>query len=678
MLLTTVLGAALLAPATFRAPAVPLIVCDPYFSLWSTSDELAADWPRHWTGTINALHSLVRVDGQAYRLMGPGDQQSPAARQLSCEVLPTQTRYSFAAGPVAVELTFLTPALPADLDQLGRPVGYLTWSAKSTDGAAHATQLYFDHSGELVVDKPDQAIGWGKATVDGLVVQRMGSRDQKVLGRRGDNLRIDWGYCYSATAAPAGQGVFKHNDARGGFVANGKLPTTEDADQPRAASADWPVAATCWDLGQLGGTAAERTLVLAYDDLESIMYLGQRLKGYWRRGGWTAEDLLKAAFRDLPDVRRRCAQLDADLTADLTKAGGESYARLATLAFRQTIGGHKLVADADGQPLWFSKECFSNGCIATVDVTYPSAPFMLLFNPKLVRALLDPVMRYAALPRWKWPFAPHDLGQYPLANGQVYGGGERTEANQMPVEESGNLLILAAALAKVEGRADYAKAFWPTLTKWAEYLRDHGLDPANQLCTDDFSGHLAHNANLSIKAILGLGSYAQLAAALGEATKAAEYRQLAADFARQWAVKADDGDHYRLAFDKPGTWSQKYNLVWDKLLGLNLFSPEVARRELAFYLKNQQKYGLPLDNRKLFTKTDWCVWTATLAEREEDFRALVEPVYAFTQATAQRVPLTDWYWTDSARMQGFQARSVVGGIFIKLLADDAVWRRWHG
>jgi hypothetical protein len=266
-----------------------------------------------------------------------------------------------------------------------------------------------------------------------------------------------------------------------------------------------PVLAVSFDLGKVGSQPVSRYVMLAYDDLYSLEYFNRRIRPYWRRKGAEAPDLLHAAATGYEQVMAKCQQFDRELMTDLTRIGGKEYAHLAALSYRQSISAHKLAVDADGTLLFFSKENFSNGSINTVDVFYPSAPLFLLMNTKLLRGSVEPILQYASMSRWPWPYAPHDLGTYPLANGQTYGGGEQSERNQMPVEESGNMLLLVAGIAKAEGNAELAKKHWPVLTKWAEYLRDKGLDPENQLCTDDFAGHLARNANLSLKAIEGPG-----------------------------------------------------------------------------------------------------------------------------------------------------------------------------
>ncbi len=676
VLLAFTVSASILTAQT-RPPAVPLVAHDPYFSIWSINDKLTDGNTRHWTGTEQPLAGLVRIDGATYRIMGAEPREVPALPQSTVRVTPTHTVYTFAGAGVEVRLTFFTPAFVQDLDLLSRPVTYVSWDVKSADDKGHDVAVCLDVDPRIAVNSGDDEVVWGRSHTRALTVLNVGSRDQRVLNRSGDNLRIDWGFFHLAVPTAEHATMAASDAAMTDFAKTGKLPADDDMEMPKQPRAGAAHMAVAFDLGQVGGQNVSRHVLLSYTEEYAIELMNRKLRPYWQRNGESVQAMLADAESQYIALESRGTSYDAELTTDLEKAGGKGYAELAVLAYRQTLAAHKLVADIDGSPAYFPKENFSNGCIATVDVLYPSAPFFLLLNPKLLEAQLRPVLDYSMLPRWKWPFAPHDLGQYPLANGQVYGGGERTEEDQMPIEESGNMLILVAALGKAEGNTHVAAQYWPLLTKWAEYVRQKGLDPENQLSTDDFAGHLAHNANLSIKAIDGIAAYGQMARELGKTAIADDYGKAAKEMAAQWQTMAIDGDHYKLAFDKPGTWSQKYNLVWDQLLGLNIFPAKVRETELAYYAKHLNEYGLPLDNRADYTKLDWQIWTATLTSTSDQFQTLFAPIPKWVNATPTRVPLTDWYDTKNGKQIGFQARSVVGGVYIKALADKAIAEKWQ-
>ncbi len=650
-------------------PATPLVACDPYFSIWSQGDLLTGAETTHWTGKQQPLTSVVRIDGKPFRVMGSTPASIPPLAQKSMEVLPTRTIYRFAGEGIELNMTFATPALPEDMALLSRPVTYVNYDFHATDGGEHEIAIYFGAGGELAVNTPDQTVTCNSVDFPGLATVRIGSDSQRVLAAKGDDIRIDWGYAY--ISAP-----------RDGAVADLGRPSDRIEILLRQPEAERnPVTAPAGKAGagivlkpmRFGADPASAWVMIAYDDLYSIQYNRENLRPYWRKDGWEAEDLLVASAKERESLLQRCAEFDKQLMTDMSAIGGGKYAKIAALAYRQCFAAGKFVADKNGQPLQFSKENHSNGCIATSDVFYPMAPQFLLFGPTVAKSFLVPFMNYASSDRWKFPFAPHDLGTYPMANGQVYGGGEKTEENQMPVEESGNLVILMAAVAQMEGNADFAGLYWDTLEKWAGYLKEKGFDPENQLCTDDFSGHLAHNVNLSVKAICGIGAFAKLCEMRGEKQLAGEYRNAAQEYAKRWVEEAKDGDHYRLAFDRPGTWSQKYNLIWDKILDLKLFPEEVYRTEMNFYLEHMNEYGLPLDNRADYTKLDWQLWTATLTDRK-DFEALVEPVFHFLEETPDRSPMSDWYQTKTAKKVGFTARPVVGGVFAKALYDEKIWK----
>jgi len=660
-----------------RPPSVPLVACDPYFSIWSPGDKLTDVDTTHWTGKPQRLTSLVRIDGKPFRLMGMEPANVPALPQEKLEVLPTRTIYTFAGEGIQLMVIFMTADLPDDLDLLSRPVTYLIWEAKSTDGLRHNVSVYFDARSEIAVNTPDQAVTFQNADVSRIKAWRVGTVEQPILQKKGDDLRIDWGYFYVAMVGDkrAGSTVTTAQAARSSFITDGNLPAPAEASLQNNARND-SVIAFAVSLGSVQDKATSCWLMIVYDDLYSIQYMKENLRPYWRRNGWKAADLLKAAAHDYTSLPSRCAAFDEELMADLQAAGGESYAALAALAYRQCFAAGKFVADDHGQPMQFCKENHSNGCISTSDVFYPMSPQFLLFGPTVAKSFIVPFMNYAASDRWKFPFAPHDLGTYPQANGQVYGDGERGVNNQMPVEESGNLVCLFGAIAQMEGNADFAGLYWKQLEQWAEYLKQKGFDPENQLCTDDFAGHLAHNVNLSAKAICALGAFSKLCELRGETAEAKNYSGLAHEFARRLIKEADDGDHFRLAFDKPGTWSQKYNLVWDRILGLNLFPASVTEKEMKFYHTAMNQYGLPLDCRETYTKLDWETWTATLTQNRADFEALINPITAFLNATPDRTPMTDWYQAKTARRVGFDARPVVGGVFLQMLYNKADWHKY--
>ena len=665
------------AVAQERAPATPLITHDPYFSVWSTTNNLTDSDTTHWTGSPQPIGGVARIDGNAYRFMGHTPDSIPAMQQTDRSITPTHTHYEFRQGGITLELTFFTPAMMNDLDVLSRPVTYLTWRARATDGATHQVSVLLDIDPILAVnDRSEPVVSFRNETAT-LDVLSVGSRDQNLLNRSGDNLRIDWGYFHLAIpkSERATAAITPHPEET--FAASGNTAASDSIGMPQPANRSSPHLAAVLDFGSVGSELATRHLLLSYTEGYAIQYLQRNLRPYWQRDNMPTEEMLDTAEAQYAALDANGTAFDKELTADLTQIGGEHYAAIAVLAYRQTIAAHKLVADANGDPMLFAKENFSNGCIATVDVLYPSAPFFLFFQPKLLEAQLLPVLEYAALARWKFPFSPHDLGQYPLANGQVYGGGEKSEKDQMPVEESGNMLILVDALARAEGSPQLAQRYWSQLTSWAQYLREKGLDPENQLTTDDFAGHVAHNANLSIKAIDALAAYADLAQMLKQDSVAREYKATAKGMAEKWTSMAVEGDHYKLAFNSPDTWSQKYNLVWDKVLDYDLFPESVPKTEMAFYMKKINRYGLPLDGRAEYTKLDWSIWTATLASTPEQFNAIIDPIYRWINETPSRVPLTDWYDTKTGKQVGFQARSVVGGVYIKALADKRLTDKWR-
>lgn len=621
-----------------RAPAVPLINVDPFFSIWSMNDHLTDEDTKHWTGKPNPLVGLVEIDGKTYKFMG-ATPAYPSLTQTNLEIKTLSTQYTFEGAGIRLIVNFMTPLLQKNYEVMTRPVSYIHATFQSLDQASHSVHITLKAFEHLCLNTPgEMPVQSEILTLDNhITATKMGSEKQPVLASSGDDHRINWGYLYLCAPHAKGDSGVENGHT---FIS---VTTSLEASSPEA------------------------LFTLAYDDIASMVYFSKQLKSYWNKDGETIETAILKAYKEYPVLTSEADAFHDRLVKDATQAGGEKYAELLVLAYRQVMSAHKLVCDTDGQILYISKECFSNGCAATVDVSYPSIPMYLHYDTELIKGMMRPIFKYANGDVWPFNFAPHDAGTYPHVNGQVYANGTDPE-HQMPVEECGNMLIMAAAITKYDQDASFALEHIVLLNQWANYLIRYGLDPNNQLCTDDFAGHLAHNCNLSVKAILGIASMGIIYSYLNKPEEAKKYLATAQAMAQEWIHLAINQDgSYRLAFDQPNTYSMKYNLVWDKLFETNLFPAEIIEAELQSYPAHMKRYGMPLDNRESYTKSDWLVWTATLSSDQTYFESFIAPLWDFYNESPSRVPMTDWYQTTTGTQVGFQHRTVQGGLFIKLI-----------
>ncbi len=625
-----------------RAPAIPLITIDPYFTVWSPDETLNYAIPQHWSGLTQTLVGLAVIDSKEYTFFGY-HRDKAKMKQVSLDIDALSTTVVMETEEIFLTAKFTSPVILNDLEHLTRPVSYLNISYKSKDGKNHDVKIDISASDELCLMKRGQYdIVKEDVEIGNLKGTKFGSVEQKPLNKSGDDICIDWGYFYLLT--------------------NGKnVATSEKCFEGR-------------DLAHVNCDIKENEDVLylfCYDDIYSMEYFGEKLKSYWNKDGKTLLQAADEAEKEYSELVKKCDCFSEELYTNALNAGGEKYAEICTLAYRQVIAAHKLVLDTEGNILYISKECYSNGCGATVDVSYPSTPLFLLYNPELVKGMLRPIYKYALSDAWEYDFAPHDVGQYPLLNGQVYGNNELRW--QMPVEECGNMIITETNIAIATGDTAFAESHFHILTKWAKYLLEFGQDPGNQLCTDDFAGHLNHNCNLSLKAIMGVRGMGVLCEMMGKNKESKFYKKEAKRMADIWLQTAVDKDgSTRLAFDQPDTFSMKYNMVWDRVWKTKLFSQKLMDTELKSNKTHFNKYGMPLDSRADYTKSDWLVWTASMSSSKKMFEDFIKPMWNAYNVSTTRVALTDWYDTVSSNMVSFKHRTVQGGLFMKVLMDK--WR----
>lgn len=659
-----------------KLPAYPLFVKDPNFSLWATTDDITEENVKTWYGESKPVYGFVRTEEGVYCFLGKYDDVKGCgvlrAKQTDITVTSFTTDYTFAVGKGKLRVSFVSPLPPDDVLLASLPACYIKYSVTGVSKAEVSLFLNRRICGNA---GNRDGVNGGIVTHTGYKTAFFGLKRQLYLSVNDDGAGADWGRFYLSGQEAA------VTDEKGmaAYLAGGIREFSHTGE-------DLYIAA-------LG--AKEGRFAVAYDDTVAIDYFGDFRKTLYLEHH-TIFDAIDAVMTNGNDIDRRLRDFDADLKRRTEKIGA-AYYEVAVASLRQCMAAHKIVDNGHGEILFLSKENSSNGCIATVDVSYPSMPLFLLYNTELIKGMMRPIFRVASLPVWAYDFAPHDAGAYPACCGQVYGidakhgflcrnGNLQTNypyyllpadfdlydtALQMPVEESADMILMTAACYVRDGDIAFFAEHKALSEKWVRYLVRYGGTPDNQLCTDDFAGHLKNNLNLAIKATVGIGAYALLANASGDSEQATEYGAIAKEFAERISAQCERFALSPLTQDgEKGTFSLKYNLALDKLLGLHLFSQELRERETDGYIAKQNAYGTPLDSRKTYTKSDWICWAAALTDSKDKQRKMLEPLARFLRSSPARIPFCDWFDSVDATPCGFKARSVVGGHFIVLLADE--------
>lgn len=643
--------------------AYPLFVKDPYFSLWANTETVNESAPVFWVGNKKILNGYIIVDGKRYDFLGEGNGN---LRQTAIRTRGYETICSFTCETFDLEIRFVSPLFIDDLETLSCPVCYLMYDIAPKKELRNAT-VHFEAEERICYDTANDAERKEDTVTTvtkycGFEGASVGLRRQAVLSSCNDACGADSGYWHIA----------------------GQVCCTQERDGRKFVCAQ-------------NAFSEHGFFMLGYDDIISVNYFGRPLAGYWFRDGKTMTDALQVSFDTAESVFRRCNEYYEKYLAEWN-VHGEDYVKICNAALVQTVGAHKLVRDCQtGDVLFLSHECGSGACTATADVSYPSAPLFLRYNPALLRGMLYPIFEFARKPVWTYPFAPHDAGMYPLVYGQQYAlrydgkytknfasGGKFTVAKvydappneeyydyekQMPVEESANMLILTYAAYRADGDTALIQKQFDLLTKWADYLEANGNAVENQLTTDDFCGRKANSINLAIKATVALCAYSEMCKIMS--CDGAVYREKSERLATYIQSFSDTYGHLPSAFDSDGnTFGLKYNLAFDLALDFKLFDEKTYAREVECYQKQLRKYGVPLYDDITCTKSDWLAFIACFSDDTQYRSSIFAAIARYMRETTHRVPFPDWYDTelpDKDESSLFRNRSVQGGMFMPLL-----------
>ncbi|KAG4438672.1 hypothetical protein IFR05_005853 [Cadophora sp. M221] len=679
-----------------RPPAIPLAVKSPYMSTWlevgsdgGSGGNLAGYWPRFWAGSqpgpvagrngaVTAWVGFIIIDGTSYTWMGNAyvnGAAPPLVTQDSFEYTSQRSTFIMnVAGKITMNVTFLSPLTPTDIKRQSIIGTYLSVTVVSRDGTNHNVKLYADTSAEWVNPTHNsEPVAWSYSSQNGVASHKSFQQTQSEFNADYPDDAAHWGNWYWSTTATPSMTYQSGSDStvRQNFLSNGALPNTQDTNF-RAISSSWPVFAFANSLGSVGKTPVSTLYTIVHAQQNAIYYNGANglvgLPSLWTSYWNTDLGMVEFFYKDWINNN---GALDHKIAVDSLKAGGQDYLTITSLSARQGFGAVQLCG-TPAKPYLFLKEISSDGNIQTVDVLFPAMPVFLYTNPILVKYLLDPLFENQEAGRFPQTYSLHDLGaNYPRAIGHPTGDGE-----PMPLEECGNMIIATLAYAQRAGDTAYLAQHYKILKQWTGYLVQEALIPANQLSTDDFQGQLANQTNLALKGIIAIEAMSVVARKIGNLVDAQNYTSIAHDYIDKWqklgVVRGANPPHTNLAYQDRDSHGLLYNLYGDALLGLNLVPRSIYNMQSTFYPTVAQIYGVPLDTRNVFTKSDWEMWVAAISSPSTK-NMFISKLANWINTTPTNRAFTDLYHTQTGDFANgpFIARPVAGGHFALLVLDGA-------
>jgi len=635
--------------------------------------------------------------------------------------------YGFSSSNSAlVTLSFLSPITPSSTFRQSIPAAYMTIYVEGCIDL----NIYTDTNGEWVTGNRNNQIKWtlhtpvryGNGQGTALKSWKVSRVHEQLFTEFADH--AEWGTLYFSAPSDVHHQAGTSAILRQQFAEHGALSNTVDK-RWRKVMQEEPVFAFSKSFNLAGKKKVDRcppkadsitfTFALIQDPV--VQFASAKglihMKPLWQSYIHTTDELITYHYDDFPTAAALAQNYSDTLAIDAFNSGSSEYKDIAALSARQVLGATQFSGTPD-RPILFLKEISSNGNFQTVDVIFPSFPFFLYTNPKWLAHLLEPLLEHQLSGQYPNDYSMHDLGaHFPNATGHPDGKDE-----YMPVEECGNMLIMALALANAlkdedssspaylqahetaaevlpyspsgasadkygfdlvgktsgeEAATRWLARSWKLWEQWTGYLVRESLIPHNQLCTDDFAGWLANQTNLALKGIIGIRAMSEISEMLGKVDEAKHYRAIAEWYIDKWQEYgiSRDGTHAKLAYTWYGSWTTIYNLYADSLLCFHVRESEgkgsdyddakdqvpgrlrgqkplgglssLARRaslvrkrsEATQYKKREvfipdriyqmqsdwysavlQRYGLPLDSRHLYTKSDWEFFAAAVTSKK--------------------------------------------------------------